>query len=114
MALSKTHNLLTASNWAGASLRDVLLSELAPYQAGSHPRFAIEGDDTQLDAHLTLALGLAFHELATNAVKHGALSVPAGRVAIRWEIDTGDGRLRLRWIETGGPRVEKPARRGRV
>jgi two-component system, chemotaxis family, CheB/CheR fusion protein len=112
MALSKTHNLLTASNWAGASLRDVLLSELAPYQAGSHPRFAIEGDDTQLDAHLTLALGLAFHELATNAVKHGALSVPAGRVAIRWEIDTGDGRLRLRWIETGGPRVEKPARRG--
>ena len=112
MALSKTHNLLTASNWEGASLRKVLLSELAPYQADNPPRFAIEGEDTQLDAPLTLALGLALHELATNAVKHGALSVPAGRVAIQWEIDAGEGRLRLRWIETGGPRVEEPARRG--
>jgi two-component system, chemotaxis family, CheB/CheR fusion protein len=108
MALSKTHNLLTASNWAGASLRDLLLSEVAPYQVDNPPRFAIEGEDAQLDAPLTLAL----HELATNAVKYGALSVPTGRIAIRWEIDAGEGRLRLRWIETEGPRVKKPARRG--
>jgi two-component system CheB/CheR fusion protein len=112
MALSKTHNLLTASNWEGASLRALLLSELAPYQVGNPPRFIVEGQDTQLDAPVALALGLALHELATNAVKYGALSVPAGRVAIRWEIDASADRLGLRWMETGGPDVEKPTRRG--
>jgi two-component system CheB/CheR fusion protein len=110
MAVSKTHDLLTKSNWETASLRDVLFAELEPYRDGKSDRFTIEGKDVQLASQMVLALGLVFHELTTNAVKHGALSVPDGRVGIVWKTD-GD-RLQLHWIETGGPPVQKPTRRG--
>jgi len=61
---------------------------------------------------MALAFGLVFHELTTNAAKHGALSVPNGRVEIDWKVDDDSRRLHLQWMESGGPRVEKPARRG--
>ena len=63
---------------------------------------------------MALTLAMVLHELATNAVKYGALSTPAGRVDLSWELDGGEGprRLHISWDETGGPAVEKPARRG--
>ncbi len=114
MALSGTHDLLTDGKWHRASLRDVLEAELRPYQGGGHNPWNIMGSDIQIDAKMALALGMAFHELATNAVKYGALSVPDGHLEIKWENRLIDGisRLRISWIEMGGPVVTKPARRG--
>lgn len=112
MALAKTHDLLTKNDWETASLRELLLSELEPHGGNDPSRFAIDGNDVQLTSPVSLALGLVFHELATNAVKYGALSVPGGRVEIGWEIDTAEHRLHWQWIETGGPPVKKPSRRG--
>ena len=114
IALSKTHDLLTRHNWESTSLRDLLLQELEPYHAGKTPRFALDGEDIQVKSQMALALGMAFHELATNAVKYGALSGTSGQVGVAWNLHDNDGqkRLRLQWIETGGPRVEKPSRTG--
>ena len=112
MALAKTHDLLTKNDWETASLRELLLAELEPYGGNESSRFAIDGEDVRLASPVALALGLVFHELATNAVKYGALSVPGGRVEIGWKIGDGERRLRWHWSETGGPPVKKPARRG--
>jgi two-component system, chemotaxis family, CheB/CheR fusion protein len=114
IALSKTHDLLTQSNWEGASLRDLVLQELSPYRTDKPLRLTIDGQDVQLPPKAALAFSLLFHELATNAVKHGALSVPAGRIDVGWEIsDGGEQRtLLLHWVESGGPQVAKPSRRG--
>jgi two-component sensor histidine kinase len=110
VSLAKTHDLLTQRNWEAASLRALLLAELNPYRGSKPSRFAIEGPEIHLAPRMALALGLVFHELATNAAKYGALSVSTGHIEIAWKLD--DGRLRLRWTETGGPRVEEPSRRG--
>ncbi|WP_337187460.1 PAS domain-containing protein [Phenylobacterium sp.] len=99
LALSNTHNLLTAAGWESASLADVLRSELAPYGAG---RFRLAGRAVALSPAEAVALGLVFHELATNAAKHGALSTPEGRVEATWTV--ADARLALAWREHGGPR----------
>jgi two-component sensor histidine kinase len=114
MALSNTHDLLTRNNWEGAWLRDLLLQELAPYRLDKPLRLTIDGQDVQLQPKTALAFSLLFHELATNAVKHGALSVPTGRVDVGWEVSDGSGqrRVRLHWVESGGPHVAKPSRRG--
>jgi two-component sensor histidine kinase len=114
MALSNTHDLLTRNNWGGAWLRDVVQQELSPYRLDKPRRLTIDGKDVQLQPKITLALSLLFHELATNAVKHGALSVPTGRIDVGWEVSDGGGqrRLRLHWVESGGPHVAKPSRRG--
>jgi two-component system CheB/CheR fusion protein len=114
IALSKTHDLLTQSDWEGAPLRDLVLQELSPYRLDTALRFAIDGQDVQLPPQTALAFSLALHELATNAVKYGALSVATGRIDVGWEVSDGDGRrrLRLHWVESGGPAVAKPSRRG--
>lgn len=78
LALSKAHDLLTRENWDGASLSQVVAEALSPYH---RDRFEIGGPDVRLPSRMALALALALHELATNAAKHGALSVPAGRIA---------------------------------
>ena len=70
----------------------------------------LSGPDVRLDSRQTLSLGLAFHELATNAAKYGALSTPNGCVRVDWSV--ADRHLRLDWVETGGPLVAAPARRG--
>lgn len=107
MALSKTHDLLTATNWRGAALRDVLLAELGPFGPN---QYELEGPDVDLTPAEALAFGLVAHELATNAAKYGALSGADGCVSVEWA--TQDGRLALTWRERGGPQVATPTRRG--
>ncbi len=109
LALSETHNLLTRENWEGASLRAVVDSELEAL--GGAGRTVVEsGPDVHLSPKATVAVGMGIHELATNAVKYGALSVPRGLVTVRWRVS--DGILALDWTESDGPRVEAPQRRG--
>lgn len=107
LALSRAHDLLTAQNWEAASLLETVQAA-----AGLHgaERFDIAGPDLRLTPKAILALSMALHELAVNAVKYGALSQPGGRVAIAWEAQ--DGVLELSWAEQGGPPVSPPARRG--
>jgi len=116
LALSKTHNLLAADAWTGARLRDIVASELEPYQrtGGDERRIRIAGDDVLLSPKQALALSMAFHELATNASKYGALSSPTGRVTVQWEVSEADGRhaLKVHWVESDGPEVTPPSRRG--
>lgn len=114
MALSNTHNLLAVDQWHGVGLREIVASELAPYDHDGHSRADIAGDDLQLEPNTALALAMAVHELATNAGKYGALSVSAGRVAVDWGTQpTDDGlRLHLRWREYDGPPVVPPKHTG--
>jgi PAS domain S-box-containing protein len=111
-ALAQTHTRLAESNWAGASLETMLFDELAPYRQLRGENLSLKGPDVMLGPKCALTLGMAFHELAMNAGKYGALSTKEGRVDISWDVDTQDRRLILSWIESGGPPVEPPARRG--
>ena len=107
-AMASAHELLTATRWRGASLAHIAAAELgglAPGQA------RWDGPDVTLTARAANAVSLALHELATNAVKYGALSVESGRVEVTWIHPAGGG-FTLRWIESGGPRVNPPERRG--
>jgi len=113
IALSKSHDVLTRQHWEGADLIDVVNGAIAPYRGRSEQgRFRIEGERLRLSPKAVLALSLAFHELATNAVKYGALSNDTGSVSISWRIDRTTGRFHLRWQESGGPAVKPPGRRG--
>ena len=109
MALSDTHNLLTASGWEQATLTDLLTKELRPY---APEQFRLNGPDLMFDAPQALAMGMIVHELATNAAKHGALSTPDGCVTVTWSAPEADGRTALEWVETGGPAVATPTRTG--
>jgi signal transduction histidine kinase/DNA-binding response OmpR family regulator len=114
MALAQAHDLLTEGRWEGAMLRDLAFQELSPYGAENGMRFAIEGPDVRLRPKVAVALGMAFHELATNAAKYGAFSNGTGQVRLAWEVANAPppAVLRLRWSETGGPPVTKPRRQG--
>jgi len=109
IALSQTHDLLTRESWAGASLREVFDVELHAMASEDRVSFAYD-TDVRLNPKAAVALGMGIHELATNAAKYGALSTPAGRVAVSWTVD--QNLLRLTWTESGGPSVTPPARRG--
>lgn len=115
LALSATHNLLTEGAWESASLEDLLLTELAPYTGHEPSRIVVTGPPLTLYPRVVLALGMVFHELATNAAKYGALSVPHGDLHIVWEVirrpGVGPG-LAVIWEERGGPPVTPPTRRG--
>ncbi|MGH7057413.1 MAG: HWE histidine kinase domain-containing protein [Acetobacteraceae bacterium] len=108
VALAKAHDVLTREHWRGAALRDVLAAATAPNRS----RFDIEASDIRLRPPAAVALSMVLHELATNAVKHGALSNDAGRVAIRFSIARDPARFTFEWIESGGPVVRPPRRRG--
>ncbi len=112
IALSEVHTVLTATNWEGANLREIASRALAPFRssAGQPERFGADGADVRLRPQAALALAMAFHELASNAVKYGALSTERGRVTLGWALD--DGRLRIAWSENGGPGVSQPASTG--
>ena len=114
MALSSTHELLVQREWRDAGLRDVLKAELAPYQTAGQTNWTATGENLRLTPKMALALGMAFHELATNATKFGALSVPTGHIDIEWSVQSGeDGRrLHLTWVESGGPTVSAPVHKG--
>jgi PAS domain S-box-containing protein len=114
MALSATHNLLTRSAWERAPLGELVAVELEPYEGRDHGRVTMAGPAVDLNPRQTISLGLVLHELATNAAKYGALSTPAGRLAIAWDLatDAGAASLRIDWRERGGPPAKAPARRG--
>lgn len=109
-ALSGQHDLLSGDDWEGAWLEEVLRRALGPWHDEARPRFVVEGPPLHLDSKRALALGMAFHELAANAARFGALASPSGRVRVNWSIEAGI--LRFVWQETGGPPVAPPARRG--
>ncbi|MBU1325628.1 MAG: PAS domain-containing protein [Alphaproteobacteria bacterium] len=109
MALSETHNLLTAQGWEQATLRDLIAKEMRPY---SPDQFRLQGPDVMMAAPQALAMGMIIHELATNAAKHGALSVDGGSVVVAWSEPGADGRHSLDWIERDGPAVSAPTRNG--
>lgn len=114
IAMSTAHELLTREKWVGADVATIVGKALRVHQSGAGDVFAIDGPAVLVDAQTALALAMALHELGTNAMKYGALSVPLGRVSIRWMIDN-DARghvLDFRWNESGGPPVEPPASRG--
>lgn len=112
--LAKTHDLLTSTSWSGALLEDVLRSELDPYQDALRQRIRFRGPRVNLQPSAVLALGLAVHELATNAVKYGSLSAESGRLSVMWAVTSGPGPalLLVEWTESGGPLVKKPERQG--
>ena len=111
-ALARSHDLLIAESWHGASLYDLVRSQLAYYIARLPGRITIEGPGIQLKPEAAQSLGLALHELVTNAAKHGALSNPEGRVHVSWTEHDGDGGFELLWDESSGPKVDVPKRRG--
>jgi two-component sensor histidine kinase len=111
-ALSATHDLLTQSDWGTTPVAMVVQAELAPYAQDVLRHLEIGGPDVDLAPNDALSLGLAVHELATNAAKYGALSVESGRVTIRWEM-AGDDVARIEWIERGGPEINPELRRKR-
>ena len=109
-AFGRAHNLLTAANWAAAPLQDVITTALTPYRT-DEGRFTVSGPKLVLKSRQALALSLAIHELATNALKYGALTVADGRVSITWTSKDPQGgpKFVFVWQEVGGPAVSEPA-----
>jgi two-component sensor histidine kinase len=113
-ALSEAHNLLTESAWEGAALHDILERVLRPYAVPDRARYELAGPDVRIGPKYAVSLLMAFHELATNAAKYGALSNDDGRVIVTWaptELPKPPG-LTIVWREIGGPPVRPRRRRG--
>jgi len=114
LALSRAHNVLTRENWDGAHLREIVAEAVAPYSNRCEDRLHLSGPDVRLSPRVALTLAMALQELATNAVKYGALSNEVGEIRIHWTLDHTQEppRLHLTWEESGGPPVQVPKRRG--
>ena len=110
-ALANVCSLFAATRWIGAELSAIATQELAPYSEMNGKRTFIDGPQTLLEPDAAQAVAMTLHELATNAAKYGALSTPNGQVHLEWS-HAADGRLRLRWMETGGPVAQEPTRKG--
>ena len=111
-SLSSAHHILTEAHWSGASLRELVTSQIA-VSAGELTNVDIIGEDVFVPPQTALQMTLMLHELTTNALKHGSLSRPQGRVAISWAIEGDDvPRIVLLWTERGGPPVTPPVARG--
>jgi PAS domain S-box-containing protein len=113
-ALAASHDLLIRESWYGASLGELVRSQLGVYLDGSAPQISIDGPAIAIKPEAAQSLGLALHELAVNAAKFGALSVPTGRVAITWSrLENVDGSaVELDWRERLGPKVKTRRRKG--
>ena len=113
-ALGAAHSLLSDREWRGIGLGELVRIEVRPFDAASQPRIAISGPELLLSPDQAVGLGLILHELASNAMKYGSLSVPSGRVELTWRSQGRKGarRLVLTWSESGGPQVEPPDRHG--
>jgi PAS domain S-box-containing protein len=109
-ALARAHSLLSDSRWRGAKIADLIQGELAPHRAPNLGRVRVSGKSLALLPSAVQALALAVHELATNAVKYGALSRPSGTIDVSWEAH--GGQLELKWIERGGPPAEPKVQGG--
>ncbi|ANN57903.1 histidine kinase [Mesorhizobium loti NZP2037] len=114
VSLADTHSMLTDDYWQMASLHKLLESELRHYDTTDKSRVVLEGPNVALVADIAIPIGMAFHELASNSSKYGALSRPTGRLEVRWSVSNSEGErmLTLDWLEKGGPKVEQPRRRG--
>jgi PAS domain S-box-containing protein len=110
-ALSYVHELLAKSRWAGADLRSLVTEELSPYCSPGTARAEVDGPNLFLKPQSAQLIAMALHELTTNAVKYGALSILPGRVRVKW-LQIANGKLALRWTETNGPPVKPPMRQG--
>ena len=113
-AFAETNDLLVTDNWQGTDIRDLVRTQLLPFHNMGEESIVAEGPDLKLSPNAVQQIGLALHELGTNATKHGALSVSKGTVLINWEIETHATRqcLRFTWKEIGGPRIEQARRDG--
>jgi len=111
-ALAASHDLLIRESWHGASLGELVRSQLAVYIERGRGQVAFEGPEVALKPEAAQNLGLALHELATNAAKFGALSVPGGRVSVSWGRDGADNAIALDWQEQFGPKVKTRRKRG--
>jgi PAS domain S-box-containing protein len=115
-ALASANDLLMQTNWDGSELKDFIDRQLAPLMPRSAMQLRKDGPPVIIPAELSVHLGLALHELGTNAIKHGAWSVPGGQVRLSWEVrytaDTHLRRLILTWAESNGPRLAPPTRTG--
>ena len=113
-ALAASHDLLVRESWYGASLGELIRSQLSSYLDGSAVQVSIEGPSIALKPEAAQSLGLALHELAINAAKFGALSVPTGRVSITWirRETTVDNAVELDWREQLGPKVKARRKKG--
>jgi PAS domain S-box-containing protein len=108
-ALAAAHGILTRRNWESAPIKQIVCDTITAVKADDE-RLRIDGPTLMVSPKTGVSLAMAVHELTTNAVKYGSLGVTGGSVTVRWEIV--DGRLRLEWIERGGPPVQQPTRRG--
>lgn len=119
MSLAHTHSVLTEDTWQTASLRVLLVNELKPYadgalEEGRDGRVELDGPPVDLASDIAVPIGMAIHELTTNAAKYGALSTREGRVSVAWNVEPGGpaGILRFSWVESGGPTARLPTRQG--
>ncbi|SHF77913.1 PAS domain S-box-containing protein [Loktanella atrilutea] len=110
-AISAATDLMFRINAEALLVADLADRIIAPYRHPDHDPITLEGPDISVPPALATPLAMALHELATNAVKYGALSVPEGKVTIRWEVPP-DGSIRIVWQEMGGPPVKAPAQSG--
>lgn len=112
--LSQSHDLLVKRDWRGVPVSELVRAHLVPFVDRSEQGLMLSGPSLSLKPGAAQNIGLALHELATNASKHGALTSPSGRIEVRWELGECDGerRFRMLWRETGGPEVEAPSQRG--
>nr|WP_245457430.1 PAS domain S-box protein [Rhizobium leguminosarum] len=109
VSMAKAHDLLTHRDWQRADLGELVKQVLEPYPP---ERFEIDGHPVLLPQKAVVSFSLAIHELATNAVKYGALSGAQGTVTISWDYQVASARLHFKWVEREGPIVEPPTRRG--
>ncbi len=113
VSLARTHNLLTEDLWQKAALEELIQTELGPYEDEARNRISIDGPHVELPSEAAVPIGMAIHELTTNAAKHGALSTFGGQVDVRWTIAQNERpMLHFTWVERGGPRVSAPTRQG--
>jgi two-component sensor histidine kinase len=110
--LAASHDVLVRNSWQGAPLADLMRQQLMPFLDIQSSRVELAGPDIVVTAEATQAIGLAIHELATNATKYGALSAPAGKVKISWAFGSETRELVLKWVEQGGPLIVPPSRSG--
>ena len=113
--LAASHDVLVRNSWHGGPLVDLIRQQLMPFMDTQSSQLELAGPDVVVTAEATQAIGLAIHELATNAIKYGSLSVPAGTVKLFWMLDSGplaSRQLTLKWVERDGPLVVTPSRHG--
>jgi two-component system CheB/CheR fusion protein len=114
-AMSRTHALLASAAWRHTNIRALVQAALEPYATTTERNISLSGEDVGLNSQTAAALGMVFHELATNAAKYGALSRAGGQVEVSWrQAPAADGQpgLHLVWTEHGGPDVDSSATQG--